>query len=84
MFKKLPEPDDFGNYWLKTHARAPAVLKGGKGDGGLAENGARTIKNDREHWFVSVGEGELLFHGDGVIRYFATPQLALEALNEAM
>lgn len=77
MYRELPMPDEFGNYWLSIHARDPAILKGGKGDGGVAENGGRTMRNDRDRWFVSVGDGELLFSGTS-LAYFASPKLALD------
>jgi hypothetical protein len=77
----LPPPDQYGNYWFKDR-RGPAIFKGGK-SAGLVKLGR---PKEGDYWFISLGVVEGTVMRDTIdgkkIRYFTTPQEALEVLNE--
>lgn len=70
LFKDLPEPDEFGNYWLGARGHGPAILHS-KLDG-------------QRRWFVSTDNGDGLIRTDSGhgIRYFTSPEDALAALRQ--
>lgn len=70
---RLPDPDAWGNYWLRRgegRIHGPCILHAG-GTGPVAA------------WIASRGGDEGVLFEDGRIRYFASPEGALEALRNA-
>lgn len=72
--KRLPRPDQYGNYWLSFGQRpnGPALLKAG----------GYKASNRSEGWFASHGDDRGVLFSGTQIRYFLTPESALEALRE--
>ena len=81
MIKKLPDPDQHGNFWLgSTHMKGPAIfphklLVGEPKDKHVAGDGRYT---------VMLPDGSFLEDLDGERMFYGSPQLALDALNQAM
>lgn len=79
----LPSPDQYGNYWFKDR-KGPAIFKAGKSQG-LVKLGR---PKEGDYWFISLGVVEGTVMRDTAegkkIRYFNTPQEALEVLNETL
>jgi hypothetical protein len=68
---RLPKPDFYDNYWLGAdHKVCPVVLC------------SLLVANDHR-WFASKGGTEGVVFDGMRIRYFPTPELALEALRES-
>jgi hypothetical protein len=76
--RQLPAPDAYENHWLgEKPCSGPVIFRA------LVKDRSVNPPADRG-WYVSRGDqGGLLFR-NGQIRYFPTPEKALEALWEAL
>ncbi len=70
---KLPEPDPYGNYWLREgpgRVQGPCIL-----------HGKIDKRNNKQRWFASAGrDGGVVFAGPE-LAYFDTPEKALKVLE---
>lgn len=81
---KLPQPDEYGNYWIGERGYAPAILLGG--DEKVTTDGRTILKRQRRErgprYFVTTQDGAIF---DGVnLRYFSSARAALQALEKAV
>lgn len=86
--KCLPQPDQYGNYYLGSSphgkGKLPAIFKGGcetkNTDGKLIL--VRQHGDLGERWFICLPNCVEFYYND--IRYFPSPQKALEYMREMM
>lgn len=76
---ELPEPDQYGNYWLldrgdKNRLSGPAIFPSKRLRGG------KVVRNG--HFLASTGRNILWDHEDMRFKRFATAQAALESLEK--
>jgi hypothetical protein len=79
MAYSLPQPDEFGNYWLSGKpATAPAIFRL-LTEEYTEENGRTRSVRDA----VSIADGRMLWQG-GKLRAFANPRAALRELKKVL
>ena len=75
--KRLPPPDEFGNYWTGDHQHDPAIFPSKR----LRRGEVLTVSST---WYVTMGKARGMLMDGLRVRTFPSAEEALRALNEAL